>query len=165
MREKHTIAAGIVCAALFMCVAFLHAENDYGQEESSSPVAGAEAADAAPAGTRNSVLSDLNYKIEYLSSRYNEITDEIEKLRAADREQRTLLLEQGLRRDEESKIQGLQLELSVIRAELGQLREDMELLKGKDAAGTTPSQRSWMASPWLPVSSLGVALLALIIAL
>ena len=140
----------------------------FAQETSSGTVTlpGAPAANDGMKGI-NSAISDVNYKLELLRTRYIELNQEIEELKAADREMERELSGQKRSRPDPRKIDIMESELKLVRSEIAQAREDIALLKSESRrSAQEPREReSVLHSPWLAVSSIGLSLLAILIAL
>jgi TolA-binding protein len=166
MKKAVTLSA---LAFFFLCPGIVRAA-EMEVVQSTAP-AGQAVETPAPAQARsiNTAISELNYKIEVIQGRYNSLGKDIEDLRKADRDQRQSISELGFQRPTAERIERMESELDLLRNDLAQCRENISFLKS-GGKGTPPEQEekkpwSFIYEPWVAPASLGISILALLIAL
>lgn len=114
-------------------------------------------------GQLNSALGELNIKLEGIASQYIQLIQEIDKLYLADKDIRRIVIEQNVARPESARVGSLEKEMGLVRSELSQIREDVSLLNVKEPVKKRENEKS--KHSWLPIASIGLSIIALLVAL
>lgn len=147
------------------------------QEPAAAPAAPKTAA-STPAGTEKSIntaIGDLNYKVEFMQQRYFQLNRDVEALQKISRDQQKSITDLSASGLTPEQISYLESELSLLRAELAQVREQISTMKSVPgiapesaaAAADEPKiqtlGRKVLHSPWLSVAAIVLSLAALAI--
>jgi hypothetical protein len=162
MIPVRSVSVMVISAILLLPVEGIQAEE---LSASSTTVAAPAVSSAPVSGTREltTAIGDLNYKIEIIQSRYLNLTRDIDELRKTDRTQMKLIAEQGLNIPDPQRLKSLDAELTLVRSDLAQVREEVSLLKGsaRETTKVVPEEK-WYQSPWVGVTALGLSIIALL---
>jgi molecular chaperone GrpE (heat shock protein) len=132
-------------------------------ESSTGKAEGSPAEPTAPAGTVTTAISDLNYKIELMQSRYLQLNDDLENLRNADSAIRKMIAEDRLNRPDDKKFKSLEAQVEVLRTDTAQIREEMAALRTEiDQQKEPTSTEDRLRSPWISLTALAFSIIALL---
>lgn len=116
----------------------------------------------------NNAIADLNYKIEYLNSRNNALSKDLDDLRTGMTEQKQSLAQIAMDRPGEERLNQLESEQSLIRADLAQLREDVGVMQSasdkQPKAAPEKQAKEWWQEEWVAPAGFGIGALAFLIA-
>lgn len=121
----------------------------------------------APAGSfreLNSAIAGVNYKIEYLNTRNNQLNKDVDDLRDSLKEQKNSLSLLSLRQPQEDRINEIETELSLVRTDLAQLKEDVGVVQSSEDKPKPEENKEWYQAEWVAPAGLGISALALLVA-
>jgi peptidoglycan hydrolase CwlO-like protein len=112
----------------------------------------------------NSAIAGVNYKIEYLNARNNQLNKDMDDLRGSLKEQKNSISELNLGQPQEERIKGIETELSLVRTDLAQLKEDVGVAQSSADKPKPEEKKEWYQAEWVAPTGLGISVLALLIA-
>jgi chromosome segregation ATPase len=115
----------------------------------------------------NSAISEMNYKIAYLSSNCNTLDKQIEELKVVIQNQKKVneTIAKNAVLPLEQKLKDMEISVSLMRTNLTQLQEDMALLKTnniKDKEKDSQDSQKWYKSYWVAVGAAALSFIAII---
>jgi len=133
---------------------------------STGTVADVEVSTGTPGSFRelNSAVAAVNYKIEYLNARNNQLNKDMDDLRDSLKEQKNSIAELNLLQPQEDRIKGIETELSLVRTDLAQLKEDVGVVQSTEDKPKPEEQKQWYQAEWVAPAGLGISVLALLVA-
>jgi len=120
-----------------------------------------------PESDEGGAISTLNYKIEYMQSRYNSLLNDMDDLRTKLKDVKRIVAEQGQNQVNVKRIVEIDMELAVIRSEIAQMRQDISKISATPPEAAVPDEKDIktkiLKSPWLPVSAVVIAVISLLV--
>jgi predicted nucleic acid-binding Zn-ribbon protein len=113
----------------------------------------------------NTAISDMNDKIDVIQTHYSQLNEDIENLRSADSALRKMIVEDRLSLPDPKRLKSMEATMELIRNDLAQAREELAALRTESDKKALPQtkEEQLLRSPWVGVSALGLALIALIV--
>ena len=112
----------------------------------------------------NEAISSLNYKIEYLTSRNTQLNKDMDDLRETIKEQKSSIEELNTKQPQDEKLSEIETELSLVRTDLAQLKEDVGVVQSTEDKPKAEVQKEWYQADWVAPAGLGISVLALLVA-
>jgi len=88
----------------------------------------------------------------------------MDDLRDSLKEQKNSIAELNLLQPQEDRIKGIETELSLVRTDLAQLKEDVGVVQSSEDKPKPEEKKEWYRAEWVAPAGFGISVLAFLIA-